>query len=407
MLSSLIVLCLIACVRSDEGKWRQIETPQGPVRGRRDPAGLYIFSNIPYATVPSGPNKFGAPSPPPIWLQPLETSNKPIICPQPIMPLFEGKVMQEDCLIANIYVPITIQTNLPVVVYIHGGAFELGYGDLLTPKNFVKQNEVIVVTFNYRLGVHGFLCLGTDDIPGNAGMKDQVQLLKWVKKNIASYGGDPEDVTIAGYSAGSVSVDLLMLAKSAQGLFNKVIQESGAAVASISVQINPLESAKILARKLNFTDVDDVYALEEFYKNTPLEMLLGSTFADRTDASIPFGPCVERKSSLAFLSDAPVNRVGFLNITDESQLSEEFKNMKRTMRDLWNNFVRHGKPVPEGSSFPSWPSADANRSPYMSLGQTMQLESSLLESRARFWDDIYQRYYREPTPPPNPPKSEL
>lgn len=119
---------------------------------------------------------------------------------------------------------------------------------------------------NYRVGIHGFLCLGTEDAPGNAGMKDQVALLRWVKKNIANFGGNPDDVTIGGHSSGSASVDLLMLSKSAEGLFNKVIPESGVSTSVFTIQSEPLENAKWFAKANNFTDVDDVYALEQFYK---------------------------------------------------------------------------------------------------------------------------------------------
>lgn len=136
--------------------------------------------------------------------------------------------MKEDCLIANVYIPDTEDKNLPVYVYVHGGAFQLGWSNMLVPKALVSEHTIIIVTFNYRVGIHGFLCLGTEDAPGNAGMKDQVALLRWVKKNIPNFGGNPDDVTIGGHSSGSASVDLLMLSKSAEGLFNKVIPESGA-----------------------------------------------------------------------------------------------------------------------------------------------------------------------------------
>lgn len=222
----LILLSVVTLGYCDDGEWKQVRTAQGEVRGRKDPAGgLYAFLNIPYAKVPVGTDRFKAPLPGPIWLEPLDAIDKGIICMQPPSPFFDtsSKVMQEDCLITNVYVPDTDDKNLPVVVYIHGGAFEIGFGNMMTPKHLVRNKKVIVVNFNYRLGVHGFLCLGTEDAPGNAGLKDQVALLRWVNKNIASFGGNPDDVTIAGYSAGSVSVDLLMLSKSAKGLFNKVI----------------------------------------------------------------------------------------------------------------------------------------------------------------------------------------
>lgn len=245
-----------------------------------------------------------------MWLHTLEATDKGIVCPQapfyqPILSI--NKTMQEDCLITSIYVPETDTNNLPVMVFVHGGAFQIGYGDMTVAKKMVSEHNIIVVTFNYRLGINGFLCLGTDDVPGNAGMKDQVALLRWVNKNIASFGGNPDDVTIRGSSAGSASVDLLMLSKSARGLFTKVIPESGANNAGFTVQPDPLKSAKNFAKVLNFTSVDDVYALEQFYKTATLEQLNVDSFLDRPDSTFGFSPCVERATRDAFLVESPVN----------------------------------------------------------------------------------------------------
>ena len=206
------------------------------------------------------------------------------------------------------YVPKTKEKNLSVVVYVHGGGFVLGHGELIKFTQFMKTKDIIIVTFNYRLGVHGFLCLGTDGAPGNAGMKDQVALLRWVQKNIASFGGNPDDVTIAGYSAGSASVDLLMLSKSAEGLFHRVIPESGGNLAAFTVQRDPVQIAKTYARKLNFTNVDNIYYLEEFYKTTSLDLLTSDPFLDRTDSTFMFSPCVERDTGDgAFLTESPLS----------------------------------------------------------------------------------------------------
>ena len=222
--------------------------------------------------------------------------------------IYKNLVAQENCLIANVYVPDTNKKNLSVLVYVHGGGFIIGYGDIIKVKNIMKKKDLIVVTFNYRLSIHGFLCLGTEDAPGNAGMKDQVALLRWVQKNIASFGGNPDDVTIAGFSAGSVAVDLLMLSKSAEGLFHRVIPESGGNLAAFAIQRNPLDIAKNHAKKLNFTNVDDIYALEKFYKTAPMELLTLDLFIDRTDSTFGFSPCVERDTGNgAFLTESPLN----------------------------------------------------------------------------------------------------
>lgn len=204
--------------------------------------------------------------------------------------------------------PNTNEKNLPVVVYVHGGAFQVGYGNLATPKRLVKSNKVIAVTFNYRLGIHGFLCLGTKDIPGNAGMKDQVAALRWVNKNIAAFGGNPDEVTIAGYSAGAASVDLLQLSPSAKGLFKRVIPESGSNLNVFTIQSDPVETAKNYAKVLNFTNISDLDALEQFYKTAPFEMLTLDSFLSEPDSTFRFPPCVERDvGEEMFLVESPMD----------------------------------------------------------------------------------------------------
>nr|AII21988.1 odorant degrading enzyme CXE14 [Sesamia inferens] len=544
-----ILFCTTAVLADDE--WREVKTAQGPVRGRKHPkADLYAFYNIPYATAPVGVDKFKAPLPPPVWLEPLDAIDKEVICPQPdfqyidFMP--KTTVQLENCLIANVFVPITDKKNLSVLVYVHGGAFILGYGNMMKKTQYMmKTKDFILVNFNYRLGVHGFLCLGTNDIPGNAGMKDQVALLRWVKKNIASFGGNPDDVTLAGGSAGSASVDLVMLSKSAEGLFQRVVPESGGNLAAFAIQRDPVEIAKKYAKELNFTNVDDIYALEEFYKTAPLKLLTSDSFFDRTDSTFMFSPCVERDTGdEAFLTESPLSILkkgnykklpmlyGFANMEglmrvmfydfwkpkmnekfsdflpadlkfesdeerevvadkikkyyfgdkpigddnilgyvdffsdviftypmlratklqveagnnqiylyeysfvededpvvphtnvrgathcaqsmalvdiknmthpDDIYVTPKYRKMKNVVREIWHNFLKTGKPVPEGSSLPAWPAASANRSPHMVLDEKMELRGVLLEERTRFWDDIYQKYYRDAVPPPKPP----
>ncbi|XP_047032146.1 esterase B1-like [Helicoverpa zea] len=304
-----VVLVCVTAVLADE-EWRQVNTAQGPVRGQKHPSGhLYAFYNIPYATAPKGADKFKAPLPPAVRTEPLDATEKRVICPQnKIVAIMQGyEEMTEDCLVANIFVPDTNERNLPVLVYVHGGAFIIGFGDSARGTQLMKSKDFIMVTFNYRLGIHGFLCLGTEDVPGNAGMKDQVALLRWVKDNIANFGGNPNDVTLGGCSAGSASVDLLLLSKSAKGLFHHVIPESGGNLAVFSMQRDPVQIAKTHAKNLNFTNVDDIYALEQFYKSASMELLTADIFFDRTDSTFMFSPCVERDTGDgAFLTESPL-----------------------------------------------------------------------------------------------------
>lgn len=205
--------------------------------------------------------------------------------------------MQEDCLITNIYVPDTLELNLPVLIYFHGGAFFTGYGSFRTPINLVKSKKIIAIDFNYRLGVHGFLCLGTEDIPGNAGLKDQLALLQWVQRNIGFFGGNPNDVTIDGYSAGASSVDIMVLTPIAKGLFHKVISESAAGVAAITLQIDPLQNARNIADQLSFNGSDDLKDLEAFFKTKSYSELISVDLVGATNSATIISPCIEHEVS--------------------------------------------------------------------------------------------------------------
>ncbi|CAH2068918.1 unnamed protein product, partial [Iphiclides podalirius] len=334
---------------------RLVYTSQGPVRGYKTPGeNIFIFYGIPYATAPTGSDRFKAPLPPPQWTETFEAVNMDIICLQLSYFPIGLEQQQEDCLVTNIYVPDTVETNMPVVVYVHGGGFQMLYGEFTTPKRLLREKNLVVVNFNYRLGPHGFLCLGTRDIPGNAGMKDQIALLRWVKNNIAKFNGNPHDVTVIGYSAGSAAIELLLLSPLARGLFNKVILESGSALAPFSVQMDPIENAWGYAKMLNYTGSSKV---------------LDGNFTSLEEDAFP----------------------------------KEFVKMKKMMRTLWINFIMTGKPVANGSDFPLWPPVDVNGGPHMLLDTTMKLRGPLLQQRALFWDDIYGRYYRTPVPPSTPP----
>ncbi|XP_059049036.1 putative inactive carboxylesterase 4 [Achroia grisella] len=370
---------------------------------------IFVFYGIPYAKAPTGPNRFQAPLPAPVWTETLDAVNKYVACPQPnqFLEMYRLKYnMQEDCLIANVYVPNTSTTNqkLPVVVYVHGGAFHVGLGDLSTPKNLVQSKNVIVVTFNYRLGVHGFLCLGTKYVPGNAGMKDQIALLQWVKKNVANFGGNSKDITLVGYSAGATSVDLLLLSPLAKGLFNKVIVESGSNTVVWSVQQDPLKNAKDYAKLLNFTNIDDF-----LLRSIQLHVEAGNdkvylyeySFVEDIDIPVQYPSLRGARHcahSMAVLDGPEIGNTG------EKNISDEFRKVKATMRELVYNFVKTGNPAPEGSSFPAWPPANTNVSPFMEVGRELELKAMIpLEKRKRFWDAIYEKYYRSPIPPPAPP----
>src|SRR5581483_3259291 len=144
------------------------------------------------------------------------------------------KDMSEDCLFLNIWQPKDVQgkSKLPVMFWIHGGAFAIGsvFTQFYNASYIATLGEVIVVSTNYRLSAFGFLYGGTEDAPGNVGYHDQMLALKWVKDNIASFGGNPNTITIFGESAGGVSVGAHVLSPLSNGLFQRAILQSGAPI---------------------------------------------------------------------------------------------------------------------------------------------------------------------------------
>ena len=137
----------------------------------------------------------------------------------------------QDCLYLNVYVPSNPRNTsgpLPVAVWLHGGAFMFGSGSACWfGPQFWMVHDIILVTLNYRLGPLGFLSLGTREVPGNAGMLDQVAALNWVQDNIHRFGGDPDNVTLMGQSAGSFSTTYHLVSPKSRGLFRRIIAQSG------------------------------------------------------------------------------------------------------------------------------------------------------------------------------------
>ena len=197
------------------------------------------FKGIPYAAPPVGPLRWKAPQPAAAWTGVRKATEYPARCMQaPIYPdmIFHDNGPSEDCLYLNLWMPAApAQPRLPVMVWIYGGGFAAGAtSEPRQDGGNLSKKGVLVVSMNYRLGIFGFLAhpaLAKEsghDATGNYGLLDQVAALKWVRDNIAVFGGDPNNVTIFGESAGSFSVSALMASPLAQGLFRRAIGESGA-----------------------------------------------------------------------------------------------------------------------------------------------------------------------------------
>lgn len=207
----------------------------GPVRGTITEDGR-AFLGIPYAKPPVGALRWKAPVPAPRWKGVLDASAFKSSCPQNPGP-FGLASTNEDCLYLNVFTPPVStpvgQQSLPVMVWLHPGAFQVGDSAGQVPSEILDRG-VVVVTLNYRLGVLGWLAHpaltaeSPDATSGNYGLQDQQLALQWVQNNIAAFGGDPNNVTIFGESAGGVSVHAHMISPQSAGLFHRAIIQSGA-----------------------------------------------------------------------------------------------------------------------------------------------------------------------------------
>ena len=205
-----------------------VATKAGAVGGSLD-GNVREFFGVPFAAPPVGPLRWQPPQPHAAWTNTLDATKPGNSCPQT---RFRGGISgSEDCLYLNIYAPQPNGHPLPVMVWIHGGTFVAGSGAQYNGHALADKGHLIVVTINYRLGPFGFLAhhaLDTDSAPsGNYGLLDQQAALRWIKDNIAAFGGDPSRVTIAGESAGAISIGDHLVSPAAAGLFDRAILESG------------------------------------------------------------------------------------------------------------------------------------------------------------------------------------
>jgi len=230
-----------------------VHTTAGLVRGMFRPGGGAEFLGIPYAQPPIGDLRWREPLPAKSWSDVHNATKFGASCSQPLLEGAWNKDDatdgQEDCLFLNVVVPVwPVPKPLPVMFWIHGGANHggSGSGDLYN-SGTLQSHGVLIVTINYRLGVFGFLAHPalTSESPhhssGDYGLMDQILALHWVHDNIANFGGDPNNITVFGQSAGSMDIGMLMTSPLAAGLFQKAIGESGAGFAPAAVPLAQAE----------------------------------------------------------------------------------------------------------------------------------------------------------------------
>jgi para-nitrobenzyl esterase len=276
-----------------------VETTSGKVEGTTDGT-VQVFRGIPYAATAAGEHRLRGPRPVQPWtgIRPGDEfgcwapQNMPVTTLTGQMPGAQG----EDCLTLNVWTS-DVTGRRPVMVWIHGGAFVSGSGvsSLYRGAHLAGRGDVVVVTVNYRLGILGFLAHAdladdeADGAAGNWGLLDQVAALRWVRDNIASFGGDPANVTIFGESAGGMSVSNLLAMPSARGLFRRAVVQSGPPNA-VTMDRAEEVTAKLLA-ELGVASVAAV-------RDLPTEAILatqGALLADRR-AGLPMIPVVDGSS---------------------------------------------------------------------------------------------------------------
>ncbi|MCY4096548.1 MAG: carboxylesterase/lipase family protein [Gammaproteobacteria bacterium] len=251
-----------------------VSTQFGDVKGLRQNGTLH-FRGLPYAQPPTGDLRFSAPQKPDASSELIDATQFPNRCVQAPSGIFGQAIgiTSEDCLYLNIVTPSTDGSDRPVMFWIHGGGFTQGSANGYDGTMLAIQGDVVVVTINYRLGILGFLDLSPfgDDYAGSAnnGMRDQVLALEWVRDNIADFGGNPENVTIFGESAGGASVLTLLATPSADGLYHKAIAHSPGSTETppadhVNGLLEHLDTTKdLVVDKLNGMSAEELFALQE------------------------------------------------------------------------------------------------------------------------------------------------
>ncbi|WSU47198.1 carboxylesterase family protein [Streptomyces sp. NBC_01092] len=265
-----------------------VDLPAGRMRGGTE-GGVAVFKGVPYAAPPVGELRWRPAQPHAGWTGVREAVEFGPSAPQPFIeggdPVLGGHgfpPFDDDCLTLNVWTPAADDARRPVMVWIHGGGFVSGSGSLpyYSGETFARDGDIVVVTLNYRLGPLGYLYLGPghgEPEPGNFWLTDQLAALRWVHENIAHFGGDPDNVTVAGQSGGALSTAALAGHPAAQGLVHRIILQSPPFGLALP---DPAGCAERTDMFLKAVGVSDVEALRQ----VPWQRLVGATMA-------LFGPC--------------------------------------------------------------------------------------------------------------------
>eukprot|EP01060_Flectonema_neradi_P006503 TRINITY_DN1439_c0_g5_i1.p1 TRINITY_DN1439_c0_g5~~TRINITY_DN1439_c0_g5_i1.p1 ORF type:complete len:571 (+),score=105.02 TRINITY_DN1439_c0_g5_i1:76-1713(+) len=313
--------------------------------------GSQQFLGIPYAAPPVGDLRWANPVDHPKWDTPLNASNLTVGCPQVCgLPAIACPEFQsESCLYLNVFAPLnaTVNSNLPVLIWFHGGNFFQGFGGgpLYDGSHHVNRSNVIIVGVNYRLGALGFLA--TADYSGNFGFFDQQQAMRWVAANIANFGGNPNMVTLWGQSAGAMSIALHMTTPSSSNLFHRVIMQSE----PFTIPFRTPDSSTLLSnafgRKLGCSPTNNTCM-----RSKPWEEVLAAQIKTQSDlgpdiesflhAFVPWTPNV--RGAIAPTLKDPTNAWYTADIDDKPIIITNAGNEARIF--IWEAAVKDGKMIP-------------------------------------------------------------
>ncbi|XP_046744930.1 venom carboxylesterase-6-like [Diprion similis] len=368
--SAIATFLLGHCICSSQGQTETaptVTTPLGTIEGfynTTQNGRLYeAYQGIPYAEPPIGDLRFEVPRPISPWCNVLQAKNYSSRCTQPTAANTPGSTSvtgSEDCLYLNVYTPLRESNEstaalFPVIFFIHGGAFKTGGGMDYKP-TYLLDFDVVFITMNYRLGTLGFLSTEDEIIPGNMGLKDQVMALRWVQKNIESFGGDPDRVMIVGHSAGGASVHFHYMTDLTSGLFNSGMSISGTALDCWCQTEASLEKARKVASIVG-CPTSEVRSMVDCLKTQPADQIAVTLTQFETFVSSPyspFGPVVEMgDGEFTMIDRPPIESITSGNVHDlpwiTSVVSEEglvpaaaFINndtLLQTLNDNWTSIA--------------------------------------------------------------------
>ncbi|KAL0099083.1 hypothetical protein PUN28_020261 [Cardiocondyla obscurior] len=290
---------------------------------------LYAFLGIPYAAPPIGELRFKSPQPPVTWTGARDATKNAEICTQRNIYVYQEDIVgSEDCLYLNVYTPCIqcsegensdygteqrqreTTARFPVMIWFHGGGWLAGAGhsEYYGPK-FLLDHDLVLVTLNYRLGPLGFLSTEDLECPGNYGLKDQLQAMRWVQENIVYFNGDPNRVTLFGESAGGASVHYHMVSPLSAGLFHRGISQSGNFYNPWTLTSPGFAKikAKTVGEHLGCNSDNSKELIECLRKKSAKEIIGSDQLFQKFGycPMIPFRPVIEPEHSSAFLTEDP------------------------------------------------------------------------------------------------------